>query len=330
MSGNARIGSTVIVSPSSKSDSRVLHVRLGRPLTSALHEPHLAALQFQRTARSGASWAWIQWSASRTTIPSSTGTSNSSNVPSARGRAAEDPEVGVRPSGALLRPSASAAELVGHRGQLRRRDLHRRRRRGGRRCSSLPHFSAWSPGSRAGCGRRGSPRAAGAAGDGLGRRSSRLRSSKTRFQPGLKARPPDDADVRPARSRISSSSSIAVVEVRLRSGRSRRATASPPGAPRWSAVRIRRRRRRAERRRRARPPPPGPAVGSTCGSSSRPRRVRRRAGARPAGRTRAGPTASCRRAGSRRASRRRPRPRRTAPSRVVAPVSASTRMPPIT
>ena len=53
MSGKARIGSTVIVSSGSKSDSRVLHVRLGRPLISALHEPHLAALQFQRTARSG-------------------------------------------------------------------------------------------------------------------------------------------------------------------------------------------------------------------------------------------------------------------------------------
>ena len=84
ISGNARIGSTVIVSSRSKSDSRVLQVSRGRPLTSALHEPHLAALQFQRTARSGASWPWIQWSASRTTIPSSTGTSNSSKWPSAR------------------------------------------------------------------------------------------------------------------------------------------------------------------------------------------------------------------------------------------------------
>ena len=85
MRGNARIGSTVIGSSGSKSDSRVLHVRLGRPLTSALHEPHFAALQFQRTARSGAAWAWIQWRASRTTIPSSTGTSNSANVPGSLG-----------------------------------------------------------------------------------------------------------------------------------------------------------------------------------------------------------------------------------------------------
>ena len=70
--------------PRSKSDSRVLHVRRGRPLTSALHEPHFAALQFQRTARSGAPWPWIQWSASRTTIPSSTGTSNVDVAPPAR------------------------------------------------------------------------------------------------------------------------------------------------------------------------------------------------------------------------------------------------------
>jgi len=34
--------------------NRVLHVNRGRPLTSAEHEPHLPALQFQRTARSGA------------------------------------------------------------------------------------------------------------------------------------------------------------------------------------------------------------------------------------------------------------------------------------
>ena len=78
MSGKARIGSTVIGSSRSKSDRRVLQVRLGRPSTSALHDPHLAALQFQRTARSGAAWPWIQWRASSTTMPSSTGTSNSS------------------------------------------------------------------------------------------------------------------------------------------------------------------------------------------------------------------------------------------------------------
>ena len=34
--------------------TRVLHVTRGRPLTSAEHEPHWPALQFHRTARSGA------------------------------------------------------------------------------------------------------------------------------------------------------------------------------------------------------------------------------------------------------------------------------------
>src|SRR5258706_9405621 len=122
MSGNARIGSTAIVSPSSKSDSLVLQVRLGRPLTSALHEPHLAALQFQRTARSGASCAWIQWRASRTTIPSSTGTSNSANVPSVVGV----PRKTLRWAsviGSLRRDEL--AQVVRHRREWCGHDLHR-------------------------------------------------------------------------------------------------------------------------------------------------------------------------------------------------------------
>ena len=39
--------------------SRVMHIRRGLPLISAEHEPHLPALQFQRTARSLACSAWI-------------------------------------------------------------------------------------------------------------------------------------------------------------------------------------------------------------------------------------------------------------------------------
>jgi hypothetical protein len=35
---------------------RVMHMSLGIPLISALHEPHLPALQFQRTAKSE---AWV-------------------------------------------------------------------------------------------------------------------------------------------------------------------------------------------------------------------------------------------------------------------------------
>ena len=123
MSGKARIGSTVIGSSRSKSDRRVLQVRLGRPSTSALHEPHFAALQFQRTARSGASWPWIQCRASRTTIPSSTGTSNSSNGRGVAGAAAEDLQVRLRSSIASVvsvRRRAGCASSGGHRRQRRR------------------------------------------------------------------------------------------------------------------------------------------------------------------------------------------------------------------
>ena len=51
-----------------------MHSSRGLPLISALHEPHLPALQFQRTARSPAWVAWRRWIASRTTSPSSTAT----------------------------------------------------------------------------------------------------------------------------------------------------------------------------------------------------------------------------------------------------------------
>ena len=52
-----------------------MHISRGRPLISALHEPHLPALQFQRTARSPAWVAWTRWIASSTTSPVSTSTS---------------------------------------------------------------------------------------------------------------------------------------------------------------------------------------------------------------------------------------------------------------
>ena len=74
MIGKVRIGVTVIVSAGSKSERRVMHISAGRPLTSALHEPHLPALQFQRTARSPAWVACTRWIASSTTSPSDTST----------------------------------------------------------------------------------------------------------------------------------------------------------------------------------------------------------------------------------------------------------------
>ncbi len=79
--GKARIGVTVTVSSRSKTDIRVMHIRRGRPLISALHEPHLPALQFQRTARSGAWVAWRRWMMSRTTSPSLTSTRKSARPP---------------------------------------------------------------------------------------------------------------------------------------------------------------------------------------------------------------------------------------------------------
>ncbi len=59
MMGNVFIGATVTGAPSGSVSMRVMHIRRGRPLISAEHEPHLPALQFQRQARSGAGPAWI-------------------------------------------------------------------------------------------------------------------------------------------------------------------------------------------------------------------------------------------------------------------------------
>ena len=187
MSGKARIGSTVIGSSRSKSDRRVLQVRLGRPSTSAPHEPHLAALQFQRTARSGASWPWIQWRASSTTIPSSTGTSNSSKWPGVPGV----PRKTLRCASGIDRSVVSV------------------RRRGGRRSSSgiFGSFAAVTAIAPSRCGETTLLRLPQclSSGSGWSRRLwaprlsvrcralrviasetiSRARSSKTRFQPGL-------------------------------------------------------------------------------------------------------------------------------------------------
>src|SRR5712671_5062026 len=67
-----------------RASMRVLQVSRGRPLTSAEQEPHLPALQFQRTAKSGAWCAWIWWSASSTTIPGAIGTRYVAGCPPSR------------------------------------------------------------------------------------------------------------------------------------------------------------------------------------------------------------------------------------------------------
>ena len=50
--GNALIGSMVMGRSVGRSPMRVMHISRGRPLISAEQDPHLPALQFQRTARS--------------------------------------------------------------------------------------------------------------------------------------------------------------------------------------------------------------------------------------------------------------------------------------
>ena len=47
-----------------------MHISFGMPLISAEQEPHLPALQFQRTAISLACSAWMWCTASSTTMPS--------------------------------------------------------------------------------------------------------------------------------------------------------------------------------------------------------------------------------------------------------------------
>ena len=73
--GKVFIGATVIGADVSSELIRVMHISRGFPLTSALHDPHFPALQFQRTARSPAWVAWSTCSTSRRTMPSSQGTS---------------------------------------------------------------------------------------------------------------------------------------------------------------------------------------------------------------------------------------------------------------
>ena len=70
--GKVFIGRSVTGPESDRSERRVMHIRRGRPFTSAEHDPHFPALQFQRTARSGACSAWMRWTASSTTIPGAT------------------------------------------------------------------------------------------------------------------------------------------------------------------------------------------------------------------------------------------------------------------
>ena len=67
--GKVFIGRKATGRESGRSERRVMQSSRGTPFTSAEQDPHLPALQFQRTARSGACSAWMRWTASSTTIP---------------------------------------------------------------------------------------------------------------------------------------------------------------------------------------------------------------------------------------------------------------------
>src|ERR1700752_4937980 len=63
-----------------------MHISFGLPLTSAEQEPHLPALQFHRTARSGVCVCCRRWMISSTTSPSLTSTVKSCSSPPASSR----------------------------------------------------------------------------------------------------------------------------------------------------------------------------------------------------------------------------------------------------
>lgn len=80
--GKARSGVITTGSSGGSVDIRVMQSSRGRPFTSALHEPHLPALQFHRTARSGAWVACRRCTRSSTTSPSWTSTWYETKPPS--------------------------------------------------------------------------------------------------------------------------------------------------------------------------------------------------------------------------------------------------------
>src|SRR2546427_389059 len=96
---------------------RVMQASRGFPLIFLLQEPHLPPLQFQRTARSLASFAWIRCRTSRTTMPGSPSTRYSTNEPPA-----------AVPRQTRNRRSGTARLQVFDRGARDRRQLLRRLR----------------------------------------------------------------------------------------------------------------------------------------------------------------------------------------------------------
>ena len=206
--------------------------------------------------------AWIQWMASRTTIPSSDGHAElveGALVPGSRGR----PEVGVghqvTPSRSRLRSSSGIF------GTVRRCRPPCRRCRAGRRCSACPTSVAVRVVEPA-VGAAALRPLARAAGDRLGhdQHVAQLEDEVPGGVVGAAAADPDDGQ----RVRASSSGVERRLEVLGASGRCRPATASSPGAPRGAGAGPRRRSARTARP--ARPAPPGPRPGR---ARARPARV---------------------------------------------------------
>ena len=307
MSGNARIGSTVIGSSTVEVRQARLAHQARQPLTSALHEPHFAALQFQRTARSGAGVRLDPVEGVEHDHPLLDRDVELGVVRALAGLAAEDPQVASSASrnrrhgsvarrGAPAARPASRAAAVGHAASCRRR-------RGATTLLTLAPARVGRPGSRAGCGRRGSRSAERAPGDGLGddqqvaqlehevpagveRRARRQprRAASARLSSRELGRSPPGGPPRRGRSRPATASS---------SWRSSRTGRGPRPSP------LERRRELARR--------VADLDGVDVRRPSAPRHTPPpRAGALR--RTRAGPTASCRRVGSPRACRRRTSP----------------------
>ena len=236
MSGNVRIGSTVMASPSGKSDRRVLHMQARAAVDLGAARAALGGLAVPAARRGpAAAFAWIQWMASRTTMPSSAGTRYSKKPPSSPGSPRNTHRVAsvtIGPRPPSLRHERP--ELVRERHGLgpsrptivRPVAAARPRSHGPTRPTRAGWSSRlWAPRlSVAHERRRGRPPP-----DAV----SMLRSSNTRSQAGLNERGPADPHVRPARLELVEPDERRL-EVARASGRCRRATASTSWSSSWS------------------------------------------------------------------------------------------------
>ena len=322
MSGNVRIGSTVMASPSGKSDRRVLHMQARAAVDlgaarAALGGLAVPAARRGRAGRSPGSSGWRRgrpcpprWArGTRRSRPRSPGSPrNTHRVASVTIRAlppALRHEQRASSSGSVtvVGPSRTSMSVPS------RRTAH---------VHMVPRVRR-VPGGRGGCGRRGSPSR-------IERRCARrppttmsmLRSSNTRSQPGLNGRGPARPAARPARLELVEAGERRL-EVRLGPEDADERLHHLPGAPRGAGAGPRRRSARTARRARPRDSATNCVRQARSGGRSPTRRPARRPspGALPEHEQVRQRVAA--RAGSRRAGRPRPRRPRTGPARVVAP-----------